>query len=254
MQSTIKHLLLLLALIAGIKSYGQKISGSVIDRNTRLLVSGALVNIHWLKTYTNIKGGFEINSTGFNDTLKVSHSVYKAYSILLTKEGINAKIELEPAEISLNEVLIHSYRESDFKRDSIANRIAYVKQFNYSGPKVMDGFKGSTNKQPGDLISINPLILIAALTKKNAPEYKFNKILIRDEQAEYVERKFNRGSIAKITGLMGDTLNAFLTNYKPSYQFALKATDYDIEIYIKDSFNTFKKAGMPVISPFIKVE
>lgn len=85
--------------------------------------------------------------------------------------------------------------------------------------------------------------MIAALTKKSTPEYKFNKILIRDEQADYLDRKFNRGIVSRITHLRGDTLSEFLIRYLPTYQFAKKSTDYDMEIYIKESYEKFKKEG-----------
>ena len=52
--------------------------------------------------------------------------------------------------------------------------------------------------------------------------------------------------VSRITGLKDDTLAAFLVQYRPAYGFVLKATPYDIEVYIKDNFQKFKKAGMPL--------
>jgi hypothetical protein len=229
-------------------SYGQKITGSVVDKTTKQPVSGALVSLGKLKTLTNKLGEFEIAVSELNDSLKIVHFAYKTYTVLINKATTTLHIELEPAVISLNVVTVHGDR--DFKKDSIANRIAYAKQFNYKGPTIMDAFTGNPDKQPGELISINPLLLIAALTKKSTPEYKFNKILIRDEQAEYVDRKFNRGIVSGITGLKGDTLSVFLTTYRPTYLFAKSATDYDMEIYIRDSFKAFEKDGISGADPF----
>jgi hypothetical protein len=161
---------------------------------------------------------------------------------------VTLHIELEPTVISLNTVTVRGNR--DFKKDSIENRIAYAKQFNYKGPTVMDAITGNLNKQPGELISINPLLLIAALTKKGTPEYKFNKTLIRNEQADYVDRRFNRGVVSRITHLKGDTLSEFLIRYRPTYQFAKKTTDYDMEVYIKESFKKFKREGFTGSNPF----
>jgi len=245
-----KYLVLSIMLFVCSVSYAQKITGFVMDKATKQSVSGALVSTESAQTHTNLAGGFEIDVTASSDSLKITHFAYKTYTIAISRVTTVLYIELEPSVISLNAVTIHGDR--DFKKDSIENRIAYAKQFHYKGPTVMDAFMGNSNKQPGELISINPLILIAELTKKSTPEYKFNKILIRDEHEQYVDEHFNKGIVSWVTGLSGDTLSVFLTQYRPTYKFVLKATDYDMEVYIKESLRKFKKGGMPVSDPFAK--
>jgi hypothetical protein len=243
-----KYLLSFILIASIMHGYGQNISGTVIDKTTQQPVSGALVSIGNSKTYTNTSGKFEIANATWNDSLKIVHFAYKTYTAVISKMVVTLHIELEQTVISLNTVTVHGNR--DFKKDSIKNRIAYARQFNYKGPTVMDAFTGNPNKQPGELISINPLLLIAVLTKKSTPEYKFNKILIRNEQADYVDRKFNRGIVSRITYLRSDTLSEFLIRYRPTYQFAKKATDYDMEVYIKESFEKFKREGFTGSNPF----
>jgi hypothetical protein len=246
----VKYLLLLLVLLTGINAFGQKITGFVIDKTTKQPLSGALVSLGSSHTFTNISGAFEITTPSVHDSLKVTHFAYKSYTVAIAKGITTLHIELEPRVTKLNEVTVHGSR--DFKQDSIENRNAYAKQFNYTGPKVMDAFTGNGDKQPGDIISINPLLLVAALTKKSLPEYKFKKMLISDEHEQYVDEHFNKGIVSRITGLKGDTLSVFLTQYRPKYEFVLTATDYDMEVYIKESFKKFKKEVMPVSNPFAK--
>jgi hypothetical protein len=246
-----KYLLMLTILFICSVSYAQKITGVVMDKATKQPVSGALVIAGSAKTRSNLSGGFEIAITASSDSLKITHFAYKTYTIAISKVTTVLDIELEPTVISLNTVTIHGDR--DFKKDSIENRIAYAKQFNYKGPTVIDAFTSNPNKQPGELISINPLILIAALTKKSTPEYKFNKILIRDEHEQYVDEHFNKGIVSRITGLSGDTLSVFLTQYRPTYQFVLKATDYDMEVYIKECLKRFEDGEIRSSSPFYDI-
>ncbi len=219
-----------------------------MDKATKQPISGALIIAGSTKTHTNLSGGFEIDVAGLSDSLKITHFAYKTYTIAISKVTTVLHIELEPSVISLNAVTIHGDR--DFKKDSIENRKAYAKQFNYKGPTVMDAFTGNPNKQPGELISINPLILIAALTKKSTPEYKFNKILIRDEHEQYVDEHFNKGIVSRVTGLSGDTLSAFLVQYRPTFEFVKKSTEYDMEVYIRQNFKKFKTEGVCVSNPF----
>ena len=96
------------------------------------------------------------------------------------------------------------------------------------------------------MISINLLTLVTALTKKSSPEYKFKQKLINDEHEHYVDEHFNKGIVAPITDLKGDTLKEFLTRYRPDYPFTLKSTVYDMEVYIKSSYDKFKHEGFPV--------
>ena len=252
MHNTRRNLLMLLCLTVGINSYGQKICGTVVDKATKQPLSGAIINIGKTTTSTNRSGAFEINRNEHNDSLSVSYFGYQKYSVPLNNGKAALYIELEAKVISLKEVDIHSNRNSDFRKDSISNRAAYSKQFNYTGPKVMDAFTGNPVKQPGELLSINVLVLVEALTKKSTPEYKFNKVLIRDEQAEYVDRIFNKGNVTRITHLKGDSLLVFLAGYRPTYQFVKKATDYDMEVYVKKSLLQFRAEQVAGKNPFAK--
>ncbi|MFI5137454.1 MAG: carboxypeptidase-like regulatory domain-containing protein [Sphingobacteriales bacterium] len=249
MSRKIKYLLLLLILLTGVDAFGQKITGFVTDKTTKQPLSGALVRLGSSHTFTNISGAFEITIPSVYDSLKVTHFAYKSYTLAISKETTILHIELEPMVTKLNEVTVHG--NTDFKQDSIENRNAYAKQFNYTGPKVMDAFTGNSDKQPGDIISINPLLLVAALTQKSSPEYKFKKMLISDEHEQYVDEHFNKGIVSRITGLSGDTLSVFLKQYRPAYQFVLKVTDYEMEVYIKESFKKFKEEGFKSVDPVL---
>jgi len=237
-----KYVWLILFFALSLEVHGQKLTGFVTDKAGKQPISGALITCGNDKTHTDSRGQFEIALASPNDSLRVSHFGYKTYSSLPGKTNAFLHIELQSAVISLNIVTVHGTR--NFTKDSLENRTAYAKQFNYTGPTVADAFKGGTNGQPFEFISVNPLILIAALTKKNSPEYKFKKMLIGDEHEQYVDEKFNKGNVSRITGLKGDTLLTFLTQYRPTYQFVLKATDYEMEIYIKESLEKFKKDGV----------
>jgi hypothetical protein len=246
----LKYLALFACIAVSIHTSAQKINGTVVDKSTQEPLAGALVSSGSARVFTNTFGRFEIVVPAMNDSLKIVHFAYKPYTTAIRRAIVILRIELVPAEIQLGMVTVRGSR--NFKKDSIENRIAYAKQFNYKGPTVMDAFSGNLNKQPGELISVNPLLLIAALTKKSTPEYKFHQKIINDEQADYVDRKFNRGIVSRVTRLKGDTLAGFLIRYRPTYLFAKKATDYDMEVYIKKSYQRFRAEGFPSSNPFAK--
>jgi len=244
-----KYLLVTLFLLPGFAVFGQKISGMVIDKTTREPIVGALVNAEKTAVRADELGEFEINLPHPADSLKITALGYKTFVVAPGKPDEFLTIALEPNITNLNEVTI--YGDRSFKKDSLANRADFQKQFNYKGLRVIDAFANGGNSVPGQLISINVLLLVQALTKKSTPEYKFNKVLIRDEHEQYVDEHFNRGIVSRVITLQGDTLSAFLVQCRPTYEFVLKATDYDMEIYITQSFAKFKKNGFPISDPFV---
>ena len=240
-----KYLLLFTFIFAALHGYGQQIKGKVVDNNTKLPINGAIVSVGNKVVFTNILGEFSIAATE-NDSLKVTCFAYKPYRLLVSNTMETLHIELEPAKIVLNEVTIHSNREREHKKDSAYNRQFYAKEFNYKGPKIIDAFvpSASVSNNTSQLLTIDVITLVKALTKKNTHEYKFNKLLLRDEQTEYINQKFNHGIVSRVTGLKGDTLSAFIVQYRPTYKFAHKATDYDMELYIKECYKKFLKEGI----------
>ena len=247
MLSGIKFIFFSIFVFTGVNAFGQKVSGLVLDKVSRQPVVGALVQAENSATQTNNLGQFEIDIPHPGDSLKITATGYKTILASAGKPGVFLTVQLEPKFTQLNEVTIHGTR--DFKQDSLENRSAYAKQFNYKAPTVMDAFTGNSNRQPGELISINPLILIAALTKKSSPEYILQQKLLSDEHEQYIDEHFNRGIVLRVTNLKGDTLSEFLTRYRPTFIFSQKATVYDMEVYIKDCFKKFEKEGFPVSKP-----
>ena len=159
---------LFVLLLAAINIYGQTATGVVVDKSTKQPINGALVSSGNSKTLTNKSGQFSFTINKFNDSLRVARFGYNAYTQTVTNLPALLHIELEPTVISLNTVTVHGDR--DFKKDSINNRIDFAKQFNYKPPRIVDAFTGNGfNRQPGELISINLLLLVEAVTKKIRP-------------------------------------------------------------------------------------
>jgi len=239
---SVKYLLLLLVILMSANAHAQKVTGLVVDKTTKQPIAGASINVEGFTTRTNQLGQFEVDVPHAADSLKITALGYKTLNVATGKPNVLLRIELESKINNLNEVTVRGDRS--FKKDSLANRADFARQFNYKGPRVIDAFTGNgLSFYPGEFLSVNLLVLVQALTKKSTPEYKFNKILIRDEHEQFVDEKFNRGNVSRITGLKGDTLSVFLVLYRPTYEIALKSTEYDMEVYIRGRFNQFKENG-----------
>jgi hypothetical protein len=61
----------------------------------------------------------------------------------------------------------------------------------------------------------------------------FKKRLILEEQDKFIDHRFSRAVVKKITGFNADSLNNFMALYRPSYEFAQISNEYEFLEYIK---------------------
>jgi hypothetical protein len=67
------------------------------------------------------------------------------------------------------------------------------------------------------------------------------KRLEKEEEDYYVDSRYNKDFVAKITHLKGDSLLQFMRRYRPSYDYCRKAANVDILVYISDSYKQYMK-------------
>ena len=232
-----RGLLTLLLIYVCLCSYGQTINGIVTDKKTGQPLTGAWVATSKANTITGIQGEFSIATAKTNDTLRVKMQGYKLYVLPLNStNNKNVRIGLETAIIELNEVHVSAKR--DRIKDSVNNRKMFAKEFNSSAPKLKDIIApsaGNAGPIPMVGITIVPSQFIRALTYKHSREYKFKKVLIRDEQNRYIDSRFSENLVSSVTNLKGDSLLDFMDRYRPGIERIKKMSDYDIRVYIKAS-------------------
>jgi hypothetical protein len=146
--------------------------------------------------------------------------------------GFDIALHVDPTELKEVRVM-----PRDYKADSMQNRQDYAKIFNYHKP----GFKlndGSGGLGPG--VDLNSLIEM--FNKREIHRtLAFQERLVEEEHDKYVDHRFNRSIILRITRLQGDELDSFMARYRPSYEFCVRATDYDLYDYIKLAFQEYQK-------------
>jgi hypothetical protein len=146
--------------------------------------------------------------------------------------GFDIALHVDPVTLQEVKVMPRSYRD-----DSIQNRRDYEKIFDYKKPgfKMTDGSGGL-----GAGVDIDALIGMLQRNKIHRTQ-AFQRRLVDEEHDKYVDHRFNRSVVLKITHLEGDELDSFMVRYRPSYEFCKKATDYDLYDYIKLAFKEYQK-------------
>jgi hypothetical protein len=64
------------------------------------------------------------------------------------------------------------------------------------------------------------------------------------EQEKFIDHRFNKGLVRRLTLLTDQALYSFMQIYRPTYEFALLTAEYEFQKWIKDSGERFKR-GLP---------
>lgn len=146
---------------------------------------------------------------------------------------------------TLKEVKI---RPKNYKLDSIQNRIDYAKIFNYEKPKIKTVTPQYGVASGFDLDEIINMFRF----KRNRSIASFQNRLLLQEQDKFIDFRFSKALVRRLTLLAGNESDSFMQLYRPSYMFTKFAGDYDFQLYIKESFSRFKKGLRPL--PFLREE
>lgn len=134
----------------------------------------------------------------------------------------------------LKEVVV---KLKDYRLDSIQNRIDYQKAFEFRRPNL--GSMTSIGPM-GAGIDVNELIRVFQFRKNQSSE-RFRERLLLQERDNFIDYRFNKALVRRLTNLSGDDLDRFMILYRPSYTFTLYSSDYDFQEYIKLSYRKYSQ-------------
>lgn len=239
-----------LFLILPLQLFAQLFSAVVVNSATKLPITEALIVYPGSARYTDDKGRFSISSIHKGDTAVISHDGYKSYKLAFSSM-LPDTIRLQPLSVVLNEVTVKATR--NYAADSISNRKAFARVFNYRGSTVSDMFipRASTKYIPYNyantfnnttaLASINLLQVASLLSSKKQNTTHLQKVLLKNEETDYVDHLFTKQRITFLVPLKGDSLQQFMDRYRPTYKNIKKMNEYDLNTYIKSSYSEFRK-------------
>jgi hypothetical protein len=214
-----------------------KIKGTVYDRST-------VFPLAYVSVLTNSGKGTATDSNGnYEIEMSEKDSIWFSYLGKPTKKFATQEIaDLPHFNISiftdigiLPEIKV---KQRDYKLDSLQNRIDYAKAFNYQKPTFRSVVPAISIT--GVTVDIDELIRTFQYEKKhNALD--FQRRLMEQEREKFIDHRFSKGLITKLTVLAGAARDSFMTQYRPGYYFTKTASDYDFNSYIKESFKKFKE-------------
>lgn len=126
----------------------------------------------------------------------------------------------------------------NYKRDSIQNRLDYAKAFDFHKPGI--SLSNPSSGSFGVGLDLDAFINMFNF-RKNRRMAHFQQRLIQEEEDKFIDHRFNKPLVRKITKLTGAEQDDFMKKYKPSLDFTRNATDYEFAEYIKLAWQEYER-------------
>lgn len=188
-------------------------------------------------TITNAEGYYQIEVTE-KDSIWFSYLNKPTikFPVLKITTPLSFDISLLVNVPTLKEVKI---RPKNYKQDSVQNRIDYAKIFNYQKPKLKPSItSGGVGFDLDEIINMFRF-------KRNRSLASFQRRLLLDEQDKFIDHRFNKALVRRLTLLEGNELDSFMRLFRPSYTFTKMSGEYDFQYYIKTAFFRYKRGLLP---------
>ncbi len=231
----------LVASLFGSTAYGQMtVSGTVYDLTKTIPVKEVYVKATNGNTAVSDSNGRYRIFTAKNDSLTFSYlgkptAKFSVNQIAdVANFDISLHIRVSEKFKTLKEVRVYA---KNFQQDSIANREQYAKLFNYQKPGIRpttDSYTGAAGLDLGELINIFRF-------KRNKQMRRMQERLQEQEQENYINYRFNKTTVKRITRLNGKDLELFMKQYRPDFEFTESSSLVGFYQYILNASYQFKR-------------
>ena len=222
-----------MASLSAIAQVKVKVSGRVFDMSQSFpLPSVSVLSTGGTGTMTDSSGYYSIY-VNEQDSIWFSYldRPTPKYPVLTIRNIQNFEIALHVNVTELKEVFVKS---PGYKLDSIRNREEYADAFNFKKPGI------GINVNPGGAVGLDLDQFIRMFQfARNKRMLLFQQRLVREEQERFIQHRFTKTLVRKITGLEPPELDTFMRHYQPDLIFTQYATDYEFRLYIKESYEKY---------------
>lgn len=219
--------------------FGQiEIKGTVYDRSQLYAMQGvSVLASSGAGTMTDSAGHYHIR-------LSIRDSIYFSYLGKATaKVPVRSLSPDVPFDMSLaadaDTMASFLVFSKNYKLDSLQTRKDYAKVFNY-GRSYVDNM--NMNKKGNGLgvgLDFDLLFFDAGASRRMLA---MQKRLEDEEKENYIDHKFSRSVVKRVTGLESPALDTFMRQYRPTYEFLHTfETDYEYFQFISESAKFFSE-------------
>jgi hypothetical protein len=206
-----------------------EIKGAVYDGTQQYAMQGvSVVSTSGIGVKTDSAGRYKL-MVPLSDSIVFSYlgRGTAKYPVKDMPRGYPFDVSLQITMDTLPEALV---RSPNYRADSMANRKEYEKAFNYS-KAPMHNMKLERRAGFGIGLDLDALLN----PKANREMQTLQDRLIWEEQDKYIEHRWNKAVVRRVTGLEPPALDTFMRQYRPSYDFIESCkTEYEFYKYIQE--------------------
>jgi len=241
-QKLLFSLLVFICCFTGSNLFAQQyvtLSGTVYDISARRpLEAVAVLSTSGRGTVTDSLGHYSF-------TVKSKDSVWfsligkstQKYPVdtISNTSGFDIMIHVKSAD--LPEVKV---RNNYYRLDSIQNRKDYAKVFDFKKPGIR--LSNNPTYNPGGVsvgFDLDEIINLFRF-KRNRQLLSLQNRLLQQEQDKYIDHRFSKAFVRKLTKLEPPELDSFMANYRPNYYTLQTMNDLELGYYIEKCFEAYK--------------
>ena len=215
-----------------------KLGGTVYDSSRINLVEGVrVVSTGGLFTMTDSLGKYNLTVSEKDSVSFIYHS--KPTQKFVVKDipdpsrfNIALHITVKGKYTTLKEVVVHT---RSYRQDSLENRNEYADVFGFHKPTLSTSIvAGVVGADVDELINIFRF-------KRNKRLKAFQNRLEMEEQEKYINYRFRKILVKRVTQLDGAELDTFMIRYRPTYEFVSMAGEQVFNQYLLDASYDFKR-------------
>ena len=215
------------------------VSGNVVDNSKKNYVENVrVISTGGKLAFTDSLGHYTINaektdSLFFVYNNKPTQKFPVARIVNPSQFDISLLVPVKSRYTTLSEAVVYA---KNYKQDSLENREAYDNIFSYHRPRI------ETSINPGGGVGMDFDELVNMFRFRRNREMKaFQKRLESREEEKYIDYRFNKTNVHRITQLKGAELDTFLIRYRPSYEFTSKSSEIVFNQYVLNAFYQYQK-------------
>jgi hypothetical protein len=214
-----------------------ELKGTVYDRSQLYPLAGvSVLSTSGAGTATVGGGGYRIWLTK-RDSISFSYLGKATAKIPIKNLDPNLAFDmsLQVDAVTMASVLVWS---RNYREDSALNRAEYQKVFNY-GKTYVDNMK-MDKRGAGLGVGLDFDMMFDG--GANRRMLAFQKRLEDEEKDKYIDHRFTKALVKRVTGLEPPALDTFMREYRPTYEFLQTfETDYEFYKFISESAKYFSE-------------
>lgn len=218
--------------------YAQEIQGTVYDITQKIPLPGvSVLTVSGHGTQTDSMGFYSIRVLPA-DSIWFSYlgKATPRYPVTTVQNPAAFDIAIQISAIELPGVTI---RKPSYRFDSLQNRREYEKAFNYRKPGLHVSSLSPGSVGAGAGVDLDELINVFRFRRNRNMKF-LQGWLIKEEQEKYIDYRYSKLFIRKLTHLESPELDSFMKYYRPRYEYVVMLNDAELGLYILECFKEYK--------------